>query len=176
MEQYRSKDGASAEAKNGASLEATPVPRRKLLGWLVGVINLGVASAIVGPTLGFIGAPLKRRKEAAVWVPVLRADELRDGETKYVTYQLDVVDGYMTTKRNYSVFLSRKGSKVTAFDPSCPHLGCHVEYKARKRRYVCPCHGGVFDDEGNRISGPPPRGLRKIAARVEEGRIWVEKV
>jgi Rieske Fe-S protein len=164
------------ESRNGTQPEPAHVSRRKLLGWLVGIINFGVASAIVGPTLGFIGAPLKRKKENAIWIPVLKEEELAEGATCSVNYQLDVEDGYMTSPRTYSVYLHRKGGKVFAYDPSCPHLGCHVEFKARKKRYVCPCHGGVFDEDGNRVSGPPPRGLTQIATKVEGGRLWVRKV
>lgn len=166
------------ETRNGAKSrepELEGIPRRKLLSWLVGIINLSVAAAIVGPTLGFIGAPLKRKKEAGIWIPVLDDAELKDGQTKAVSYQLDVKDGYMMTRRKYSAYLHRKGGKVVAYDPSCPHLGCHVEFKERKKRYVCPCHGGVFDEDGNRVSGPPPRGLTKIATKVEDGQIWVYK-
>jgi Rieske Fe-S protein len=166
----------SLEARNGAKsngMETETLSRRKLLGWLVGIINFSVAAAIIGPTLGFIGAPLKSKKKAGIWVPVLEEAELKDGQTKAVTYQLDVKDGYMVTQRRYSVYLYRRGNRVVAYDPSCPHLGCHVEFKERKRRYVCPCHGGVFDEEGNRVSGPPPRGLTKIATKVEHGKIWV---
>jgi Rieske Fe-S protein len=162
--------------KNGIGPAENRVPRRKLLGWLVGIINIGVIGAIIAPTMGFIAAPLKRKREPGIWVPVLDAVDLADGETKSVSYTLDVVDGYMTAKRTFSTFVYRKGSRVVAYDPSCPHLGCHVEFKDKKKRYVCPCHGGVFDEDGNRLSGPPPRGLTKVAAKVESGRIWVYKV
>lgn len=161
--------------RNGAAPEAADVPRRKLLGWLVGIINAGVFAAILGPVAGFIGWPLKQKKEPGRWVSILDDRELRDGETKFVTYQIEVQDGYMMAQRKYSVFLNRKGNRVYAYDPTCPHLGCHVEYKDRKKRYICPCHGGVFDEDGNRISGPPPRGLTKIATKVEDGKIWVYK-
>ena len=81
----------------------------------------------------------------------------------------------MEATRSYSIFLFRRGDRVIAYDPSCPHLGCHVEFKPRKKRFVCPCHGGVFDQEGERVSGPPPRGLSKVAARVENGKVLVRK-
>lgn len=162
--------------RHGQEPEKEGVPRRTVLGWLVGIINVGVATAIIGPTLGFIAAPLTRKRPPGIWVPVLEENELADGETKSVSFQLQVQDGYMTSERKYSAYIYRKGSKVVAYDPSCPHLGCHVEFKDRKKRYVCPCHGGVFDEEGERISGPPPRGLTKLAAKVDKGRIWVYKV
>jgi menaquinol-cytochrome c reductase iron-sulfur subunit len=149
------------------------VSRRRLLGWLVGTINVGVVAAVVTPTLGFIAAPLRRKKAAGNWIPVLDAADLKDGQTTSVTYKVEVDDGYMKSEREYSAFVYRKGSKILAFDPSCPHLGCNVEFKDRKNRYVCPCHGGVFDVDGERVSGPPPRGLTKIASREEDGRIWL---
>jgi Rieske Fe-S protein len=141
----------------------------------VGVINAGVVGAIVAPTLGFIGSPLGERRKPATWIPVLDLEDLADGETRLVPYQLEVEDGYMEATRSYSIFLFRRGDRVIAYDPSCPHLGCHVEFKPRKKRFVCPCHGGVFDQEGERVSGPPPRGLSKVAARVENGKVLVRK-
>jgi len=152
------------------------VKRRTLLGWLVGVLNAGVAGTILAPTLGFVASPVREKRKPAVWVPILSDGELKEGETRYVTYELEVQDGYMQARRSYSAYLHRKGGRVVAYDPSCPHLGCHVEFKPRKKRYVCPCHGGVFAEDGQRISGPPPRGLARIAAKVEDGRIWIEKV
>lgn len=164
--------GQETENTNGTGA----VPRRKLLGWLVGVINVGVLGAVIAPTLAFLAAPLKDKKPKGVWVPVMDESELKDGETRSVTYRLDVPDGYMISPRDYSVYVSRKGRRLAAFDPTCPHLGCHVEFKDRKKRFVCPCHGGMFDDEGERVSGPPPRGLTKVAVKTDGGKIWIYKV
>ena len=30
---------------------------------------------------------------------------------------------------------------------------------SRPAGFVCPCHGGQYDTEGNRIAGPPVRAL-----------------
>lgn len=149
--------------------------RRKVLGGLVGLINAGLAAAIAVPALAFLVDPLRQKRPAGDWIPVLGEVELKDGETKYVTFEQLVDDGYMKSVRNASVYLSRKGRRIVAYDPSCPHLGCHVEYRERRDRFICPCHGGVFDNEGERVSGPPPRGLTKVPTRIEDGRIWVRK-
>jgi Rieske Fe-S protein len=34
-------------------------------------------------------------------------------------------------------------------------------------RFRCPCHGGVFDAEGNVVEGPPPRPLDRVEVRVD---------
>src|SRR5262249_1826981 len=38
----------------------------------------------------------------------------------------------------------------------CTHLGCRVHWEARQQRFLCPCHLGFFDAQGNVVSGPPP--------------------
>jgi quinol---cytochrome c reductase iron-sulfur subunit, bacillus type len=37
--------------------------------------------------------------------------------------------------------------------------------------YGCPCHGGQYDPEGNRIAGPPVRALDRYAFDVVNGRL-----
>jgi Rieske Fe-S protein len=151
--------------------------RRKLLGWLVGFINLGVIAGFIAPVLGFISSTANRRRREEEWIPILDVHELHPGETRLVIYQAVVQDGYMWANRRYSVYLYRRSDgTIVAFDPSCPHLGCRVEFKERKQRYVCPCHGGVFDVEGNLVSGPPPTGLSRLATRVDRGKIWIQRV
>ncbi|MBB6053846.1 ubiquinol-cytochrome c reductase iron-sulfur subunit [Armatimonas rosea] len=149
--------------------------RRKVMGSLIGLINAGLAAAIALPALAFLVDPLRRKYATGDWIAVLDDSALAEGETKYVTFEMLVDDGYMKSVRNASVYVSRKGSRLVAYDPSCPHLGCHVEYKKKRDRYICPCHGGVFDSDGERVSGPPPRGLTKIPTRTDGGRIWIRK-
>ncbi len=149
--------------------------RRKMLGFLVTAINAGIAGAVVLPAAAFVAAPLLQDKPQSRWVPLLDFSDLEDGETRPVTYQLEVPDGYTESERKYTVLISRRGDKVIAFDPTCPHLGCHVEYKDSKQQFVCPCHGGIFDKDGNVISGPPPQGLSRIATRIEAGKVDIHK-
>lgn len=58
-------------------------------------------------------------------------------------------------------------------DGRCTHAGCPV---ARSEEgFACPCHGGRYDAQGNVLSGPPPKALRR--GRVEEdGEEWVIKL
>jgi Rieske Fe-S protein len=37
--------------------------------------------------------------------------------------------------------------------------------------YGCPCHGGQYDPEGNRIAGPPVRALDRYDFEVDNGRL-----
>ncbi len=37
--------------------------------------------------------------------------------------------------------------------------------------FICPCHGGSYDQEGNRIAGPPVRGLDRYEFDIVNGRL-----
>jgi Rieske Fe-S protein len=39
--------------------------------------------------------------------------------------------------------------------------------------FGCPCHGSVFDTEGNRTAGPPPRALDRYQFSIRNGRLWL---
>ncbi|MGP8051270.1 MAG: ubiquinol-cytochrome c reductase iron-sulfur subunit [Desulfobaccales bacterium] len=54
-----------------------------------------------------------------------------------------------------------------AYSKVCTHLGCLVKFNKERLEFICPCHAGTFDLEGNVVSGPPPKPLRKFAVRVE---------
>ena len=54
------------------------------------------------------------------------------------------------------------------YSDRCPHLGCRVHYAARENQYICPCHAGIFDADGEGISGPPAQaGQRLQSYRLE---------
>ncbi len=52
-----------------------------------------------------------------------------------------------------------KGQQVTMI-PAIPAGG-----------YGCPCHGGQYDSEGNRVSGPPVRALDRYAFEIVDGHL-----
>jgi len=41
-----------------------------------------------------------------------------------------------------------------------------VRWNAESSQFRCPCHGGVFDREGNVVDGPPPAPLQRLAVRL----------
>ena len=54
------------------------------------------------------------------------------------------------------------------FAVNCAHLGCPVEWFEQSRLFMCPCHGGVYYEDGSRASGPPPRGLFEYQWRIAD--------
>jgi Rieske Fe-S protein len=57
---------------------------------------------------------------------------------------------------------------------NCTHLGCPVSWFPQSGLFMCPCHGGVYYEDGERASGPPPRGLYHCEWRVKEGRLEIQ--
>ena len=53
------------------------------------------------------------------------------------------------------------------------HLGCPVRYVQASQRFICPCHGGVYDFQGLVAGGPPVRPLDRFYTRVRDGRVEV---
>ncbi len=76
----------------------------------------------------------------------------------------------------------------------CVHLGCPVQpngpidegamtkYKDIELRPVlaasfgCPCHGGLYDSEGNRSAGPPVRSLDRYEFAIKDGNLVLGRI
>jgi Rieske Fe-S protein len=56
---------------------------------------------------------------------------------------------------------------------NCTHLGCPVSWFASAGLFLCPCHGGVYYENGDRASGPPPRGLYHYLYRIVDGQLHI---
>ena len=41
--------------------------------------------------------------------------------------------------------------------------------------FGCPCHGGQYDTEGNRIAGPPVRALDRYSFSIRNGHLFIGK-
>ncbi len=77
-------------------------------------------------------------------------------------------DGWYKARSRETVFLIWDGARqVKVFSATCSHLGCQVLWDNKDKKFRCPCHGGVYDANGQVIDGPPPRPLAIIDARVE---------
>jgi Rieske Fe-S protein len=67
----------------------------------------------------------------------------------------------------------RGGTSVVALSARCTHRGCPVRYVEASEFFVCPCHGGVFDAEGEVEGGPPRRPLIRLPTRIVGGDLYV---
>ena len=60
------------------------------------------------------------------------------------------------------VFLLNQGPKNYALSNRCTHLGCSLNYDPLSRKFLCPCHGSVFDVSGKWLAGPAKKDLERV--------------
>ena len=67
-------------------------------------------------------------------------------------------------------------SNLNVLSSSCAHLGCPVRWLTREGEgeFLCPCHGGIYNINGEYVAGPPPRDLYRYDFEVrDDGNIYV---
>jgi menaquinol-cytochrome c reductase iron-sulfur subunit len=139
----------------------------------------GAATAVVIlPVVGFAVAPIFDRPEER-WEAVGAPDDFTaDNYRQAVITQVEGVgdSGKTTVYIRKGIpeepFNEEAGSYV-AISTRCAHLGCPVRYFPSAGNFICPCHGGVYDFEGQVIGGPPVRPLDRFQTRVSGGQVEV---
>ena len=63
-------------------------------------------------------------------------------------------------------------TEQTVFSNICTHLSCRVKWSDGDRLYLCPCHDAAFDENGQVVSGPPPRELWEYPNKIEDGVLY----
>lgn len=86
----------------------------------------------------------------------------------------DLLPGTVRYLAESYVFVERSQDGVSAISGVCPHLGCVVQ--KTQAGFACPCHGSKFNDDGDVVAGPSPRGLSwlKVSLSVD-GRLIVDR-
>ena len=85
-------------------------------------------------------------------------------------------DGWTKGRERHSVWARRPengANEVEVLSPICPHLGCPINWYSDKKEFICPCHAGTFNAEGQHVSGPPPRSMDPLPFEVRAGHLWV---
>jgi menaquinol-cytochrome c reductase iron-sulfur subunit len=164
--------------------------------------TLGLGALIGGivtvPALGFMVVPaFVHQGEKDVDVGPLK--NFPEGQWRVVTFMRD--PGQSVSRR--TAFVRNNGQlngkpSFTVISNHCAHLGCPVQpggiTNTKQRVYVdkggpkevditptkpsnfgCPCHGGSYDTEGNRIAGPPVRGLDRYEFLIKNGHLVLGK-
>lgn len=120
---------------------------------------------------------LRPRISAATdtWLDVASVSELTGLHPISRKIVAEQVVGWAITNEEHNVFvLPAKNNQVLS--PICPHEGCEVAWEQNRNRFSCPCHESYFAADGSRISGPSPRGLDQLPARVQDGKLQVQYV
>jgi thiosulfate dehydrogenase [quinone] large subunit len=174
-------------AGNRAEITRRTVVRTGLAAALVGGLAalLGAATAAIGRSVGgtrhrptAIGGPVRTpgthapRTSASApgatnsGTPIGAAAAVPVGQAKSFT---DPATG------SPAWVVHPSSSAFVAFNATCTHAGCPVQYDPANVQFVCPCHGGVYDARtGKVLQGPPPAPLQRIPVRVVSGQLRVD--
>ena len=175
--------------------EPAEYPRNTFLS----IVTLGLGAAIGGlitlPVLGFAVLPsfTNTSEDDVVLGPV---DDFPEGEFVIATFLEEPDVGEVTRRTMYIRNNGRNDDDVPSFTmlySRCVHLGCPTqpnglimedEQKEIGPQNVsvtpvlvtgfgCPCHGGQYDTEGNRVAGPPVRALDRSEFSIVDGNLVV---
>jgi Rieske Fe-S protein len=152
---------------------AVPENRRGFLVRVIQTVHAGIGATLAFVVGGAVVAPSFSRREK-LWLPAGTVPQLTEGVPTPVTLRIARSDGASEVVDRRVVYLVKTGDALRALDSTCTHLGCRTKYNAETRHIECPCHGGVYDTNGNVVSGPPPSPLASVPVRVEHDRILVQ--
>jgi Rieske Fe-S protein len=158
--------------------------------------TLGVGAAIGAivtlPVLGFMVLPsfTNVEEDEADLGPI---ENFPESEYVIATYLSNPSVGEVTRRTAFV----RNNGETDAGEPSftilysrCVHLGCPVQPNGPideealtelengvelrpvlAQSFGCPCHGGLYDAEGNRQAGPPVRSMDRYTFSIKNGRL-----
>jgi len=153
---------------------STPVgSRRTFFRWVTaGVFGL-IGAGLAIPLLGYVISPAMKRRERP-WVDVGSVEDVPVDEPKQLDHVTTIKDGYLESQSEKAVWaVKRSGGQVNVFSPMCTHLGCGYRWDGEEKKFKCPCHGSVFDIDGQVLAGPAPRPLDRLPSKIENGRLLV---
>jgi Rieske Fe-S protein len=162
------------------AFEGETVTRRRFMTGTTHAAGAIAAASFTLPALGFAIGPIF--KEAPhTWESAGPTDMF--GENNYVPTVITITPGIgeagKTTvyvrRRNAAIDTDKadRDSLYIAISSRCAHLGCPVRWVDAAERFICPCHGGVYDLLGRRVGGPPVRPLDRFYTRVAAGQVQI---
>ena len=165
--------GSKDEKENVVSTPPEPPSRRKFMLALGAGLNVVAGALFAIPVIGFLLGSLKQKNTQA-WISLGPLTEFPEKTTRLATFRNPFTVAWDGPTANIPCWVRRtEGEKFQVFAINCAHLGCPVRWFAESQLFMCPCHGGVYYEDGSRASGPPPRGLFEYEYRIQNGELWV---
>jgi Rieske Fe-S protein len=162
------------------AFEGETVTRRRFMVGSAHTAGAVAASAFLLPALGFALGPVFEEQKQS-WHDVGALDEF-PADT-YIPKVITVATGIGETGKT-TVYVRKRDPKIdtekadqynqyVAISTRCMHLGCPVRFVEAAQRFICPCHGGVYDFSGRVDGGPPVRPLDRFYTRAVGDRLQV---
>jgi len=147
--------------------------RRNFLITLGIALNAIAAAVLALPLVGYLAGALRTRKEQA-WITLGPVNDFPIGQTRLATYENPFTVPWDGETGRVPCWVRRVATdKFQVFAINCTHLGCPVRWFPESRLFMCPCHGGVYYEDGEHASGPPPRRLYEYEHKIEGDKLLV---
>jgi menaquinol-cytochrome c reductase iron-sulfur subunit len=157
------------------AFEGETVNRRRFMTATVHGAGAVAATAFTLPALGFALGPIFSRLPWS-WQAIGKPSDFV--ETTYVIKVITIVEGIGEAGKTIAYVRTRDPAIDTehedqynhwiALSSRCMHLGCPVRFVEAAERFICPCHGGVYDFRGMVAGGPPVRPLDRFYTRLNK--------
>jgi menaquinol-cytochrome c reductase iron-sulfur subunit len=161
--------------QNPVQIGSTPENRRVFLATLFCLGAVFVSALLSVPLIRFALFPLLRRTTELKKSPLGAVNEFSSlSEPVMRKIQIEQLGGWRKSVTEKAVYITKDGAgKLCVLTSVCPHLGCTVPWNKDKKQFICPCHGGTFNRDGSRVSGPSLRGMDALESSVEDGQLLV---
>ncbi len=155
------------------AFEGETITRRRFMTGTANAAGMIATGAFVLPALGFAIGPIFKSTPHH-WETVGTVGQFVDNNyiPVVITLTPNIGEAGKSTVyiRQYNRELDLdpydRGTPYIAISSRCAHLGCPVRWVDAAERFICPCHGGVYDLLGRRVGGPPVRPLDRFYTRV----------
>ena len=162
------------------AFEGETITRRRFMTGGAHLAGAAAVSAAALPALGFALGPVFERNKVR-WQDVGAATDFP--LDTYVPKVITIVQGIGEAGKS-TVYLRKRNPKIDTDKPDiynqyiaistrCMHLGCPVRFVEAAGRFICPCHGGVYNFRGEVDGGPPVRPLDRFYTRVRNGQLQI---
>ncbi len=156
------------------AFEGETITRRRFMTGTAHGAGAVAAGAFALPALGFAFGPVFKSSPHR-WEVVGTVDQFVDNNytPAVITLTPNIGEAGKSTvyvrKFNSEIDTDPydKGTPYIAISSRCAHVGCPVRWVDASERFICPCHGGVYDLLGRRVGGPPVRPLDRFYTRVD---------
>ncbi len=179
-DRHQTKSKYTTDRRIPGAFEGETVTRRRFMTASAHTAGGVATMAFVLPSLAFAMGPLFEDHKLG-WQDVGSADEFT--EDTYVPKTITIADGVGEAGKS-TVYMRKHNARIDtepkdqyndfiALSTRCMHLGCPIRYVQAAERFICPCHGGVYNFRGEVDGGPPVRPLDRFYTRIRAGRVEI---
>lgn len=150
------------------------ITRRKFMSLVTGAITALIGLGLGIPAIAYIIGPALKKEESQDWIRLGSTSKVELSLPTLFKTKIQRQTGWIVNEKEISVYVrTENGREFVAMSNICTHLGCRIRWIADREEFFCPCHNGVFDKDGQIVSGPVPRPLDRFDTKVEDGQLFI---